>query len=559
MLNAKTPSRRVVIIGGVAGGASAAARLRRLDEFAQITLIERGPDVSFANCGLPYHIGGEIADRSRLAIQTPESLRSVLGIEVRALTEATHIDRESRTVTVVDRQSGQSSQLPYDRLILAPGAAPLRPPLAGMDRPEILTLRSLQDMDQIKHKVQAVSSVLVVGAGFIGLEMAEQLAHLGKQVHLVELQPQVLPALDPDMAMPLAQELVRHGIQLRLGTAIASFEPGPRSDTPVCAVTSTGERLAVGAVILSIGVVPESRLAKEAGLALTPRGHIAVNAYLQTSDPLIYALGDVCATPDLFTGELHNVPLGGPANRQGRTCADHLVLGERALPYPGSLGTAIVRVFGLTAGVTGLTERRLRALGRAYQATVVAGSSHASYYPGAESVTLKVLWDPNSGDVLGAQAYGGAGVDKRLDILATALRGRLTIDDLVHLELSYAPPFGSAKDVVNLAGFAATNQRDGLVRPIAALPVEPQTQILDVRGTAAAHELPVPGARNIPLPALRDALPSLDPAVPLVTVCAHGKTSYFAARILAQHGYDVQSLAGGVYAHPELHPPKPPA
>ena len=556
-MNAKTPTRRVVIIGGVAGGASAAARLRRMDEFAQITLVERGPDVSFANCGLPYHIGGEIADRERLAIQTPASLRSLLGIDVRALTEATHIDRESRTVTVVERTSGQVSQLPYDRLILAPGAAPLRPPLPGIDRPDILTLRSLEDMDRVKHKVESVSSVLVIGAGFIGLEMAEQLVHLGKTVHVVELQPQVLPALDPDMALPLAHELVRHGIQLRLGTAVVAFEPGSRSDAPVCAITSQGERLEVGAVILSIGVVPESRLAKEAGLALTPRGHIAVNSYLQTSDPLIYAVGDVCATPDLFTGELTNVPLGGPANRQGRTCADHIVLGDRALPYPGSLGTAIVRVFGQTAGVTGLSEKRLRALGRTYQTTLVAGSSHASYYPGAESVTLKLLWDADSGDVLGAQAYGGAGVDKRLDSLATALRGRLTIDDLVHLELSYAPPFGSAKDVVNLAGFAASNQRDGLVRPIAALPVEPQTQIIDVRGAAASHELPVPGTRNIPLATLREAVATLDQQAPVITLCAHGKTSYFAARILAQHGFDVRSLAGGVYAHPELHPPKP--
>lgn len=559
MLNAKTPSRRVVIIGGVAGGASAAARLRRLDEFAQITLVERGPDVSFANCGLPYHIGGEIADRSLLTIQTPASLRSLLHIDVRAQTEATHIDRSTRTVTVVDLRSGQQSQLPYDHLILAPGAAPLRPSLPGIDRPEILTLRSLQDMDRIKHAVEEVESVLVIGAGFIGLEMAEQLAHLGKRVHVVELQPQVLPALDPDMAAPLAQELVRQGIALRLGTAIVSFEASERPHEPVCAVTSHGERIAVGAVILSIGVVPESRLGKEAGLALTPRGHIAVNAYLQTSDPLIYALGDVCATPDLLTGEQTNVPLGGPANRQGRTCADHIVLGEKALPYPGSLGTAIVRVFALTAGVTGLSEKRLRALGRDYRVTLVAGSSHASYYPGAESVTLKLLWDPQTGDVLGAQAYGGAGVDKRLDILATALRGRLTIDDLVHLELSYAPPFGSAKDVVNVAGFAATNQRDELVRPVSALPTEPGIQLVDVRGAAAAQELPVEGARNIPLAALRDALPTLEQGMPVVTLCAHGKTSYFAARILAQHGYNVRSLAGGVYAHPELQPTKPSA
>ncbi len=542
--------RRVVIIGGVAGGASAAARLRRLDEFADITLVERGPDVSFANCGLPYHIGGEIADRDALAVQTPASLHAMLNLNVRAQTEAIRIDRSARTVAVVDARSGKESLLPYDKLILAPGAAPLRPPLPGMDHPQILTLRNLQDMDRIKNALHHVHSVLVIGAGFIGLEMAEQLAHLGKRVHLVELQSQVLPLLDAEMVRPIERELQAHHVDLRLGTSITAFESGPGHK--VTAIASTGERITVGAVILSIGVRPESTLAKQAGLSLTPRGHIAVNAFMQTSDPDIYAVGDVCATPDPLVGGLSNLPLGGPANRQGRICADHIVWGDKAAPYPGSIGTAIVRVFHLAAGITGLSEKRLKELGRPYVSTLVSASSHASYFPGSQTVTLKLLWEPQTGKVLGAQAQGADGVDKRLDILATALRGQLTIDDLVHLELSYAPPFGSAKDVVNLAGFAATNRRDGLVCPVDAIPSGDSVQLVDVRSATAAEAHPVAGAINVPLAALRGHLSALDKDRPVVTVCAHGKTSYFAARVLAQHSYQVASLAGGVSAHPEI-------
>ena len=547
-----SPSRSVVIIGGVAGGASAAARLRRLDELADITIVERGPDVSFANCGLPYHIGGEIADRDQLAVQTPASLQALLNLRVLTNTEALRIDRTARTVTVLDRPSGRESVLPYDQLVLAPGAAPIRPTLPGIDLPQIHTLRSLEDMDRIKTKLHQVSSVLVIGAGFIGLEMAEQLAHLGKRVHLVELLPQILPVLDAEMVRPLENELRDHHIDLRLGTAVTAFEEGPGQE--VTALTSQGDRIPVGVVILSIGVRPESALAQQAGLQLTPRGHIVVNSYMQTSDPAIYAVGDVCAAPDPLTGGLSNVPLGGPANRQGRTCADHMVRGAAALPYPGSVGTAIVRVFRLAAGITGLSERRLKELGKPYCSVLVSGPSHASYFPGSQTVTLKLLWDPETGQVLGAQAYGADGVDKRLDVMATALRGRLTIDDLVHLELSYAPPFGSAKDVVNLAGFAATNRRDGLLVPIDSLPEVGTAQLVDVRSAAAAAAHPIAGSVNIPLSTLRESLGVLQPSLPIVTVCAHGKTSYFAARILSQHGFQVSSLAGGIDAHPEPQP-----
>jgi NADPH-dependent 2,4-dienoyl-CoA reductase/sulfur reductase-like enzyme len=497
-----SPSRSVVIIGGVAGGASAAARLRRLDELADITIVERGPDVSFANCGLPYHIGGEIADRDKLAVQTPASLQALLNLRVLTNTEALRIDRTARTVTVLDRPSGRESVLPYDQLVLAPGAAPIRPTLPGIDLPQIHTLRNLEDMDRIKTKLADVSSVLVIGAGFIGLEMAEQLAHLGKRVHLVELLPQILPVLDAEMVRPLEHELRDHHIDLRLGTAVTAFEEGPGPE--VTALTSQGDRIPVGVVILSIGVRPESALAQQAGLQLTPRGHVVVNSYMQTSDPAIYAVGDVCAAPDPLTGGVSNVPLGGPANRQGRTCADHMVRGAAALPYPGSVGTAIVRVFRLAAGITGLSERRLKELGKRYCSVLVSGPSHASYFPGSQTVTLKLLWDPETGQVLGAQAYGADGVDKRLDVMATALRGRLTIDDLVHLELSYAPPFGSAKDVVNLAGFAATNRRDGLLVPIDSLPEVGTAQLVDVRSAAAAAAHPIAGSVNIPLSTLRE-------------------------------------------------------
>jgi NADPH-dependent 2,4-dienoyl-CoA reductase/sulfur reductase-like enzyme len=344
--------------------------------------------------------------------------------------------------------------------------------------------------------------VLVIGAGFIGLEMAEQLAHLGKRVHLVELLPQILPVLDAEMVRPLEHELRDHHIDLRLGTAVTAFEEGPGPE--VTALTSQGDRIPVGVVILSIGVRPESALAQQAGLQLTPRGHVVVNSYMQTSDPAIYAVGDVCAAPDPLTGGVSNVPLGGPANRQGRTCADHMVRGAAALPYPGSVGTAIVRVFRLAAGITGLSERRLKELGKPYCSVLVSGPSHASYFPGSQTVTLKLLWDPETGQVLGAQAYGADGVDKRLDVMATALRGRLTIDDLVHLELSYAPPFGSAKDVVNLAGFAATNRRDGLLVPIDSLPEVGTAQLVDVRSAAAAAAHPIAGSVNIPLSTLRE-------------------------------------------------------
>jgi NADPH-dependent 2,4-dienoyl-CoA reductase/sulfur reductase-like enzyme/rhodanese-related sulfurtransferase len=537
---------RIVIIGGVAGGASAAARARRHSESAVITLLERGPDVSFANCGLPYHIGGEIPDRADLAVQTPASLRTLLKLDVRTLTEAVAIDRARREVTVRSLADGSQSVIPYDKLILAPGASPLRPPLPGIDSPLVHTLRNLDDMDRIKQAAVAARRIAIVGAGFIGLEMAEQLHALGKQVSIVELQPQVLPQLDPEMTRPIEKELRRQGVELTLGDGIESFSPAGQGLT--LRLTS-GATLDSDLVILSIGVRPESTLARDAGLELGPRGHIRVDPWQLSSDPDIYAVGDVCETADPILGKRVAIPLGGPANRQGRTAADSIFLGEKARPYPGSIGTAIVRVFDLAAGITGWSESRLKAESVPYQTITVNGPSHASYFPGAETITLKLLWSPGSGRILGAQAIGRDGVDKRLDVIATAIRGRMGVDDLAHLELAYAPPFGSAKDVINVAGFAAGNLRDGLLVPVPGL-AEAGPQIVDVRPAATAAAQPVPGAINIPLTQLRERLGELDRGQPVFTICQTGKTSYFAARILANHGFDARSILGG--AHHQL-------
>jgi NADPH-dependent 2,4-dienoyl-CoA reductase/sulfur reductase-like enzyme/rhodanese-related sulfurtransferase len=539
----KTEPTTLLIIGGVAGGASAAARARRHSESTRIILLERGPDVSFANCGLPYHIGGDIPDRADLAIQTPESLRAMLNLDVRTLTEAVSINRANKQVRVRSLADGAESSISYDKLILAPGASPLRPPLPGIDSPLVHTLRNLQDMDRIKAAAATVDHVAIIGAGFIGLEMAEQLHEIGKQVSVIELQPQVLPQLDAEMVRPLEITLREKGIELILGDGIDGFET---TSAGIAAKLKSGRNLATGLVILSIGVRPESGLAKDANIELGPRGHIKVDLWQRTSDPDIYAVGDVCETEDPILGKRTAIPLGGPANRQGRTAADHMFLGEKALRYPGSIGTAIVRVFDQAAGIAGYSETRLRMEGVPFQTVTVNGSSHASYFPGAETITLKLLWSPEDGRVLGAQAVGKDGVDKRLDVIATALRGRLTIDDLAHLELAYAPPFGNAKDVINVAGFAAGNIRDGLLVPVLDLK-SAGPQIVDVRPAAVATRNPVPGAKNIPLAELRGRIGELDRSQPVFTICQMGKTSYFAARVLANHGFDARSILGGAH------------
>ncbi len=540
-------SLRFVIVGGVAAGASAAARARRLSETATITLLERGPDVSFANCGLPYFIGDEIRQRDALAVQTPQTLRALLNLDVRTSTEAVAIDRANKRVQTRALASGTTEWLPYDKLLLAPGAVPLRPALPGIDDARIFTLRSLQDMDRIKTTAAKAERVVVIGAGFIGLEMAEQLVRLGRKVTLVELLDQVLPPLDRPMTLLIEDELRRHGVDVILGDGIAGFD-GAAGLT--CRLQS-GRTIAADLVVLSIGVRPETALARDAGLTLGPRGHIRVNDFMQTSDPDIYAAGDAIESVDRVTGEPVSVPLGGPANRQGRLAADHIFIPKTARPFPGLLGTAIVRVFGVSAGLTGWSEKRLRAAGRRFRTITVNDNNHAGYFPGAKPLILKLAWDPDNGRVLGAQAAGLDGVDKRLDVMATAIAGGLTIDDLANLELAYAPPFGAAKDIVNLAGFAAGNARDGLAVPVDDLPEDPAVQVLDVRPPplVQAHPLPRPATANIPLGGLRGRLGELDRNRPVVTVCALGKTAYFAARVLAQNGFQASCLTGGIRAH----------
>ncbi|MEA5098078.1 MAG: FAD-dependent oxidoreductase [Burkholderiaceae bacterium] len=532
---------QVLVIGGVAAGASFAARARRLSEAAQITVIERGPDVSFANCGLPYHIGGEIPVRDVLAVQTPATLKALLNVNVRTHTEAVQIDRAGKRVLVRDLVRQQSEWLSYDKLMLAPGAMPRVPATPGIDDPRIFTLRNLADMDRIAAASSSGMRALVVGAGFIGLEMAEQLQRKGLIVEVVQIGPQVLPQIDAKMALLLENELVHHDIQLYLNDQVVRFEG--RNDVLQCHLAS-GSTLKADLVVLSVGVEPESGLAQAAGLKLGARGHIVVNDFMQTSDPDIYAAGDAVETVDRLFREPISVPLGGPANRQGRVAADHVFMPDKARPYPGSIATAIVRVFGVAAGSTGWTEALLKKAGHSFASVTVNDYQHATYFPGALPLTLKILWNPQSGVVLGAQAAGHDGVDKRLDVLATAIAGKLTIEDLCHLELAYAPPFGSAKDIVNLAGFAATNQRDGLVSTVTELPAA--AQIVDVRGKPMADANPVAGAVNIPMPTLRANLDKLDRNRPVVTVCALGKNSYFASRVLRQNGFDVQSLDGGI-------------
>ena len=539
---------KILVIGGVAAGASFAARARRLCENAEITIIERGPDVSFANCGLPYFVGGEINSREALAVQTPATLKSMLKLDVRTRCEAMQIERATQQVQVRDLDSGESEWLSYDKLMLAPGASPLRPAIPGISDKRILSLRSLQDMDRIVAASETGMRAVVIGAGFIGLEMSEQLCRKGLSVHLVELQQQVFPQLDASMAALLESELKRNHISLTLGDAIARFESDPNI---VRCHLHSGKVIDADMVILSIGVAPDTSLAAEAELQLGPRGHIIVDEFQRTSDPNIYAAGDAVETADRVSGgDKTVVPMGGPASRQGRVAADHIFLGEKARPYPGSLGTAIVRVFETVAGITGWSEKRLQAAGHNYQTVTINDHQHATYYPNAKPLTVKIIWAPESGLLLGAQVSGFDGVDKRLDVLATAILGGMTVEDLCHLELAYAPPFGASRDAINLAGFAACNCHDGLVRTTTLLPSDPQVQIVDVRPKPLAEAFPAPvPVINIPFPTLRDNLDKLDRNRPVLTLCAFGKMSYFAARVLMQNGFDVVSFGGGLKAN----------
>lgn len=537
---------KLVIVGGVAGGASAAARARRLSEQAQIVLVERGPDVSFANCGLPYYIGGEIADRSKLLVVTPERLRERFNLDVRICSSVESIDRAAKTVRIRNLDSGREYDEPYDKLILAPGAAPLRPPIPGIDLPGMFTLRNLQDMDRIKSALHAgVRQAVVVGAGFIGLELVENLVRLGIATTLVELQDQVLPPFDKEMTTPLTQTLAAKGVSLVLGESAERFEASAQGLT---VHLKSGKRLEGQLVVLGIGVRPENKLAIDAGLEVGPRGGIRVNEFLQTSDPDVYAVGDAIEVQDFVLGGPTQIPLAGPANRQGRIAADNAC--GRSSRYRGTQGTAILGLFGQIAAMTGASEKSLQRSKRPYQMVYVHPANHAGYYPGAEGMTLKLLFAPDSGRILGAQAVGGQGVDKRIDVLAVAIQARMTVFDLEEMELAYAPQFGSAKDPVNMAGFVAAGLLRGDhpqidVATLLAIPVATRPMLLDVRTSeefAAGH---IPDALNIPVDELRSRLMELPKDGEIVAYCQVGQRGYLATRILRQLGLNAVNLSGG--------------
>ncbi len=537
---------KLLIIGGVAGGASAATRARRLSEDAHIVLFERGPDVSFANCGLPYYLGGEIAERDKLLVVTPERLRTRFDLDVRARTSVEAIDREGKKVRVRDLASGREYEESYDKLILAPGAAPLRPPLPGIDLPGIFTLRNLQDMDRIKARMdQGVRQAVVIGAGFIGLELVENFVRQGISTTVVEMQDQVLPPFDKEMTTPLARELAGKGVSLLLGHSAEAFEQGPGGLT---VRLKSGQRLPAQLVVLGVGVRPENKLAVEAGLEVGPRGGIRVDDHLQTSDPDIYAVGDAIEVKDFVTGEPTQVPLAGPANRQGRLAADHIF--GRAVRYRGTQGTAIVRVFGQTAALTGASEKVLKRAKRAYRKVYVHPTHHAGYYPGAEAMTLKLLFDPESGRVLGAQAVGGAGVDKRIDVLAVAIQAGMTVFDLEEMELAYSPQYGSAKDPINMAGFVAAGLLRGDhpqvdVEAILVVPRGTPPVLVDVRTPQEYASGHIPGAVNIPVDDLRSRLGELPRDREIALYCQVGQRGYLATRILLQKGFSAVNIGGG--------------
>jgi NADPH-dependent 2,4-dienoyl-CoA reductase/sulfur reductase-like enzyme/rhodanese-related sulfurtransferase len=536
---------KLVIVGGVAGGASAAARARRLSEEAHIVLFERGPDVSFANCGLPYYLGGEITQRDKLLVVTPDMLRSRYQLDVRVRCSVEAINRQAKQVHVRDLASGRVYEEGYDKLILAPGAAPIRPPLPGVDLPGVFTLRNLQDVDHIKDVVDGgIKQAVVVGAGFIGLELAENFLRRGIATTIIELQDQVLPPFDREMTTPIIEHLAARGVTVLLRDAAEAIVPAGEG---LKVHLKSGRDLVAQLVVLGVGVRPENSLAVAAGLEVGSRGGIRVDEYLRTSDPDIYAVGDAVETRDYVTGEPVQVPLAGPANRQGRQAADHIF--GRPVRYRGTQGTAIVRVFERTAAVTGASEKVLRRANWPYRKVYVHPTQHAGYYPGAEMMALKLLFDPQSGRVLGAQAVGGAGVDKRIDVLAVAVQAGLTVFDLEEMELAYAPQFGAAKDPVNMAGFVAAGLLRGdhpQVDADAVTGASPDASfLLDVRTVQEFNAGHLPGAVNIPLDELRSRLAELPRERNIVVYCRVGQRGYLATRILRQQGYQAANIGGG--------------
>lgn len=538
---------KVVIIGGVAGGATAAARLRRLDEHMEIVMLERSGYISYANCGLPYYIGGVIEDKRRLSVQTPEGLRQRNRIEARVRNEAIAIDLARKAVRVRRLDDGSEYDEAYDKLLLAPGARPVRPPLPGIDSSRIFTLRTVEDTLAIREYITGhqPKAAVVVGGGFIGLEMAENLVHAGIQVSLVERLNQVMMPLDFDMACMLHRQLTAHGVALHLETSVSGFAP---QGDQIATLLEGKDALPADMVILAIGVAPDTALAREAGLALGPRGAIIVDEHMRTSAADIYAVGDAVEVMHRITGKRTTLALAGPANRQGRIAADNIA----GIPsrFGGVQGTSILKLFDMTVAATGLSEKAATAEELPVDSVYLYPASHATYYPGAVPMMMKVLFAPGDGKILGAQIIGGEGADKRIDVLATAIHAGMTAADLSALELAYAPPYSSARDPVNMAGLTIENVVQGQVRQftwrdVAELRRCGEGMLVDVRTREEYDAGHIEGAVNLPLDSLRDALPTLDKAVPLYVYCRSGQRSYVACRILSQSGFAASHLSGG--------------
>lgn len=556
---------KIVIVGGVAGGASAAARARRLSEDAEIIMFERGSFVSFANCGLPYHIGGDIEDRSKLLLQTPESFLARFNVDVRVMSEVVSIDRHNKQVTIKNLLDGSEYIENYDFLLLSPGAGPVVPPIPGIDNPLTHSLRNIPDMDRIIKTIQMnkPEHATVVGGGFIGLEMMEAFHQLGIKTTLIEMADQVMTPVDREMAGFAHAEIREKGVDLKLGVALeaveyipnqhmASIDSGENEDHQhiegeLNLVLSNGESLTTDILIMAIGVRPETKLAKEAGLQIGALGGIYTTDSMQTSDPNIYAVGDAIEEKDFVTGAQTLVPLAGPANRQGRMAADNML--GRNETYQGTQGTAICKIFDLAVASTGKNEKQLKREGIEYEKVYVHTASHASYYPGAEIVSFKMLFEPSTGKILGAQAVGKDGVDKRIDVMAVAQRAGMTVEQLQHLELTYAPPYGSAKDVINQAAFVASNIIKGDATPIhfdEVTNLNDNQVLLDVRNPAELENVGfISGAINIPVDQLRQRMNELPKDKEIIIYCQVGLRGNVAYRQLVNNGFKARNLIGG--------------
>jgi NADPH-dependent 2,4-dienoyl-CoA reductase/sulfur reductase-like enzyme/rhodanese-related sulfurtransferase len=530
--------KRIVVIGGVAGGMSAATRLRRLDADAEIIVLEKSGYVSYANCGLPYYVGGVIEEESDLLLQTPASLHARFRLDVRVLTEALIIDPVKKEVSVQDLQSGNRYTLAYDKLVLSPGASPIVPPLPGVER--ALTLRTVEDVERIVAQVMAKpQSAVVIGGGFIGVEIAENLIHKGIQTSVIEASDQVLAPLDPEMATLVAKEMRLQKVDLHLGVSVSAINPKT-------VTLSDGTELPAELVILAIGVRPDISLAKNAGLETGKRNGIKVDEFNRTSDKDIYAIGDVAEKTDALDGESTLVPLANIANRHGRVVADH-INGRTVRPVK-TIGTAIVKVFDLMIATTGWNEKRLKAAGRSYTTIHSHPNSHAGYYPDAKQMTLKLIFEPKTGEILGAQGVGIEGVDKRIDVIATAIRGDITAPELADLELAYAPPFGSAKDPVNMLGYMAENVISGLIETAQWSQIEEFRskgyELIDVRTEAEFDRGTIPGAINMPVDSIRERKSELTNKNLLVT-CQVGQRGHTASLLLKELGFNAVNLDGG--------------